>query len=170
MYAEAGCDRFLVGGTSLGFESAGGRRWDVLGEQIRCLGESTAESPTGGEDWTLCVILDLQGAWIEGSLFAAGRNDALQWLSIRLGCSLELKLANGSPFRSRVMWPIRLADQPLFNYQISPFRRYFSRTCRRLGLRPAGGIQTVRPEILRHLWRAPWGAAADPIAAPGGRA
>jgi hypothetical protein len=153
LYATAQPERFLVGGTALRYESEGGAAWELLAEQILCIGESTSERGWADEDWRICFVTDAQGTWLEGSLHAESRNDALQWLSVRLGCSLELKLANAPAFRSRVMWPTPLLEQPLFEYQVSPLRRLFSRTARQLGLPPAGGVQSVNPAILEKLWR-----------------
>jgi hypothetical protein len=149
MYSTEPSDRFIVGGTALRYESSGGGFWEIIAEQIMCMGEATSESGPADEHWHICFVTDAHGTWLEGSLHAQGRNDALQWLSVRLGCSLELKLANAPPFLSRVMWPGRLLDHPLFEYQVTPLRRTFSRSLRRLGFAPVGGVQSVHPEVLR---------------------
>jgi hypothetical protein len=151
--SEPPSDRFIVGGTALHYESEGGAGWELIAEQIRCIGESTSESGRVNESWHLCFVTDVHGTWLEGSLHAQSRNDALQWLSVRLGCSLELKLANAPAFRSRVMWPPSLLDRPLFEYQIAPLRRIFSRAARQLGFEPLGGVQSVQPAVLEKLWR-----------------
>lgn len=157
MYSEPS-DRFLVGGTALRYESASGSAWEIIAEQIRCIGEATGEAGRADETWNLCFVLDAHGTWVEGSLYAQDRNDALQWLSVRLGCSFELKLANAPAFRSRVMWPKSMLERPLFEYQVTPLRRIFSRAARRLGLAPIGGVQAVRAEVLEKMekiWRKP---------------
>jgi hypothetical protein len=148
MYAAESADRFVVGGTSLRYESAGGGSWELIAEQILCMGEATSESGPADEDWHICFVTDTHGTWVEGSLHAEGRNDALQWLSVRLGCSLEVKLANAPPFRSRVMWPRELLERPLFEYQVKPWRRLFSRSMRRFGSPSLGGVQSVHPDLL----------------------
>ncbi|HET9388353.1 MAG TPA: hypothetical protein VFO44_01775 [Steroidobacteraceae bacterium] len=154
MYSTELPDRFIVGGTALRYESSAGESWELIAEQILCIGEATAESGPRGESWHLCFVTDPHGNWLEGSLEAEGRNDALHWLSVRLGCSLELKLANGPAFRSRVMWPMNLLEAPLFHYQIPTWRRLFSRSLRRIGLAPVTAVQSVRPDIVKTLWRA----------------
>jgi hypothetical protein len=154
VYSTTPSDRFIVGGTGLRYESGGGGSWEVIAEQILCIGEATSECGPADEDWHLCFVTDAHGTWLEGSLHAEGRNDALQWLSVRLGCSLEVKLANAPAFRSRVMWPARLLERPLFQYQVAPLRRIFSRTVRRLGFEPLGGVQSVHPGVLAKLWHA----------------
>ncbi|HEY3786680.1 MAG TPA: hypothetical protein VGL55_15490 [Steroidobacteraceae bacterium] len=153
MYSTAPGERFIVGGTVLRYESAGGD-WELIAEQILCIGEATTESGPAEDGWHICFITDPHGQWLEGSLQAEGRNDLLHWLSVRLGSSLEVKLANAPPFRSRVMWPGGMLEQPLFEYQISPWRRIFSRSLRRLGFGPLAAVQSVRPEVMRALWRA----------------
>jgi hypothetical protein len=150
VYETGLSERFVVGGTALRYESAGGASWEIIAEQIRCIGESTTEAGPLDEAWYLCFVTDSHGAWLEGSLHAEGRNDALQWLSVRLGCSLEVKLANAPAFRSRVMWPGDLVERPLFQYQVAPWRRIFSRGLRRLGLAPLRSVQCVHADILAH--------------------
>ena len=126
---------------------------DISLERILCVGEATTDSPGSGEDWLLCLVTDDYGTWVEGSMYAAGRNDALQWLSLALGTSMEVKLAHAPPFRSRIMWPPPLREEALFEYQISTLRRLFGRGLRRLGFPPHGSIQTVRPAVLESLRR-----------------
>ncbi len=145
---------FTVHGASLSYGD-GHTSWQMTPDRIVCVGEATTESSGGGEDWVLCVLTDLHGTWVEASLYSTGRNDALQWLSTVLGASLEVKLANAPPFRSRVMWPRGLEDRSLFEYQAPLLRRTFSRGLRRLGLAPWRGVQTVRPAVLTYLWRTP---------------
>ena len=143
-------EQFFLEGARLGYR--GGRSsWDVTPDRILCVGEATSESPV--EDWLLCLITDVQGNWVEASLYSAGRNDALQWLSQVLGSSLEVKLAHAPPFRSRVMWPPALQERPLFAYQASLFRRTFSRGLRRLGVLLQPPVQTVHPQVMGSLWR-----------------
>ncbi len=162
MYATEPADRFIVGGTILRYEPAGGAGWELIGERILCVGEATIEVGPVGEDWQLCFVTDRDGSWLESSLFAEGRNDALHWLSVRLGCSLEVKLAHAPPFRSRVMWPPGLLEQPLFQYQVTLARRLFSRGLRRLGFPPISAVQCVQPDILRSLERNAGRTAAAP--------
>src|SRR5262249_42023069 len=113
----------------------------------------TTESTSSGEDWLICLITDANGTWVEASLFSQGRNDALQWLSGALSTSLEVKLANAPPWRSRVMWPPEIKERPLFEFQVSALRRAFSRGLRRLGFAAQAGVQTVHPAVLEYLWR-----------------
>ncbi|HEY6484205.1 MAG TPA: hypothetical protein VIY54_11840 [Steroidobacteraceae bacterium] len=164
MYAAEPTDRFTVQGTTLRYASEGLGRWELIAEQILLLGEATSEDGARDERWHLCFVTDIQGRWVEGSLYAEGRNDALQWLSVRMGCSLELKLAGAPAFRSRVMWPPDWRERPLFAFQVSPLRRAFSGSLRRLGLPPlVGSVQSVDPRLLESLWRAkrhPGGAVA----------
>ncbi len=152
MYPTEAPDEFIVGSAGLAYRG-GSSSWQVAPDRILCVGEATTESPTSGEDWLLCLITDVQGSWVEASLYSQGRNDALQWLSLALGSSLEVKLANAPPFRSRVMWPPQLQERPLFEFQVSVLRRAFSRGLRRLGLAPRSSIQTVHPRVLDSLWR-----------------
>jgi hypothetical protein len=150
VYTMGSADRFVVGAGSLRYESANGAAWEFIAEQILCVGEATTESGADGEDWKLCLVTNAHGEWAEGSLQADGRNDALQWLSVKLGCSLEVKLANAPAFRSRVMWPAALLERPLFEYQVAPLRRIFSRTLRRIGFATVQPVQSIHPAVLDH--------------------
>jgi len=154
MYSSEQADRFIVGGTALRYESSNGSGWELIAEQILCIAEATTECGIYADDWHICFVTDPHGNWLEGSLEAEGRNEALHWLSVRLACSLEVKLANAPPFRSRIMWPASMLEQPLFQYQVPLWRRLFSRSLRRLGFGPLGGVQSVHPDIVRSLWRA----------------
>jgi len=138
----------------LRYESQGGASWELIAERILCIGEATNESGPTDDEWRLCFVTDAHGTWLEGSLHAEARNDALQWLSVRLGCSFEVKLANAPPFRSRVMWPAQLLERPLFEFQVGSLRRLFSRTARQLGFRPVAAVQSVHPAVLEKLCRA----------------
>src|SRR5581483_11979321 len=151
LHAVEDPDRFVVEGLTLGYRQ-GRAEWDIGRHEIVCVGEATTESPTG-EDWLICLITDVHGTWFEASLYSPGRNDALQWLSNALNSSMEVKLAHAPPFRSRVMWPPEMKERPLFEYQVSPLRRAFSRGLRRLGFSGRGGVQTVHPGVLDYLWR-----------------
>ena len=164
---------FIVNGSRLAYGERGGREpfardtgfgtggsdgsfaraWEISADRIVCVGEATTESSQDGEDWLLCVVTDVHGSWLEASLYSEGRNDALQWLSSALGRSFEVKLAHAPPFRSRVMWPASLEEQPLFDYQMSVVRRVFSRGLRRLGFPSKGAVQTVRRSVLEGLRR-----------------
>lgn len=144
-------EQFSADATRLAYRSARSS-WEITRDRIFCVGEATSESPV--EDWLLCVVTDVQGNWVEASLYAQGRNDAVQWLSQALGSSLELKLANAPPFRSRVMWPPPLQESPLFEYQVSLFRRVFSRSLRRLGIPLRNSVQSVHSQVMDSLWRA----------------
>jgi hypothetical protein len=145
-------DQFVVGGLTLGYR-LGSAEWEIGRDDIVCVGEATTESPTSGEDWLICLVTDTHGTWVEASLYSQGRNDALQWLSNALSSSMEVKLAHAPPYRSRVMWPPEMKERPLFEYQVSPLRRAFSRGLRRLGFEARGGVQTVHPGVLDYLWR-----------------
>jgi hypothetical protein len=142
--------RFSIEGARLAFHGAQSS-WQVTPDRILCVGEATSESPL--EDWLLCLVTDVAGNWVEGSLYSQGRNDALQWLSQALGTSLEVKLAHAPPFRSRVMWPPALQERPLFAYQASFLRRAFSRGLRWLGVALQPPIQSVHPQVVSSLWR-----------------
>ncbi len=150
MYATQIPEQFTMDATRLAYRGPQSS-WEITPDRILCVGEAISDARV--EDWLLCLVTDVRGGWIEGSLFAQGRNNALQWLSQALGSSLEVKLARAPPFRSRVMWPPALQEQPLFEYQVSAFRRAFSRRLRWLGVPLRSAVQTVHPQVVESLWR-----------------
>jgi hypothetical protein len=150
MYSVEIPEQFTMDATRLAYRS-GHTSWEITPDRILCVGEAISDGRV--EDWLLCLITDVRGGWVEGSLFAQGRNNALQWLSQALGSSLEVKLAHAPPFRSRVMWPPPLQGQPLFEYQVSGLRRAFSRGLRWLGVPLKSAVQSVHPQVVSSLWR-----------------
>jgi hypothetical protein len=150
MYSVDVPEQFTMDATRLAYRSPQ-TSWEIAPDRILCVGEAIRDARV--EDWLLCIVTDVRGGWVEGSLFAQGRNNAIQWLSQSLGSSLELKLANAPPFRSRVMWPPALKERPLFEYQVSPLRRAFSRGLRWLGVPLRSAVQTVHPQVVDSLWR-----------------
>ena len=151
MYSLQVPEQFTIEGTRLVYRSSQSS-WEVTPDRILCVGEAVTD--TAVEDWLLCLVTDVRGSWVEASLYAQGRNDALQWLSVALGGSLEVKLAHAPPLRSRVVWPPALQELPLFEYQVSLLRRTFSRGLRRLGVPLPSAVQTVHPQVMDSLWRA----------------
>lgn len=54
-----------------------------------------------------------EGGWHEASFYAEGRDAALRALEKRIGALLETGLWGSTEYRSRIMWPECVRDQPL---------------------------------------------------------
>ena len=82
---------------------------------LAVVGESTDQNGPYVEDWHLC--LGDRSDWTEIPVSALGFETFLEELSLKLGFPPKLKLGNSADFKSRVMWPLTLADKPLFSYR-----------------------------------------------------
>src|SRR6266571_3252079 len=90
--------------------------WRLPVDRILAIGEATTPNGPWVDDYWLCFVTGYDGTWHEASFYTAGRDEVLACLSQRLGIPLELRLCNSTAYRSRVMWPARLFDVPLFEY------------------------------------------------------
>ncbi len=92
---------------------------------IALIGEATTQDGPFADDWFL-VLVHRDGRWIELSLYDEGK--ALhQQLSVAVGCSLPLGLANSTDFASRIIWPLVLAERPVFTYERATAQSFFRR-------------------------------------------
>jgi hypothetical protein len=91
-------------------------QWQVSLAAIRVCGEfHSAELEFGHY---LAVVVDDGGAWLQSPASAIGAAQTLATLSAYWNAPLELQLQSyRGRFASRVLWPARLAGEPLFEMQ-----------------------------------------------------
>lgn len=82
--------------------------------EVKLIAEATSVPGLALDDWHL--ILAGADCWYEISAYANGFETFLRSLSNYLGYGLELTLFNSVEFRSRVLWPAELREQPCFDY------------------------------------------------------
>src|SRR5690349_6864358 len=84
--------------------------------EIAAIGEYTTPYGPAADDYFLTLVTR-DGRRYDLSAYDAGVREALDLLSHRLAAPLEQRLAHGTTFASRMLWPVQYADKPLFNYE-----------------------------------------------------
>jgi len=125
--------------------------WSLGLRSIEAIGEVTNQSGPSGEDWFICFVTNRGKVWNEAPVSAQGADALLQWLSAKLGEPLEWRLANSTDFRSRVMWPTLLRDQPLFEFVERAPQSLLQHLARRFRLWPLQNQQRIAPAITKAL-------------------
>ncbi|MCA9125308.1 MAG: hypothetical protein H6822_35030 [Planctomycetaceae bacterium] len=90
--------------------------WTIRVEDVRIIGEATNQNGPFADDYFLCFATG-PAMWHEASFYAAGRDPFLAALGARLGVTLQLDLTSSADFASRILWPLELADMPMFKYE-----------------------------------------------------
>lgn len=85
---------------------------------VAVIGEFTTANGPYVDDWFLVFVPRSGGKWFEASMYAEGCEELREQLSTSLGCSIHSSLCATTDFASRIIWPLSLADRPLFT--ISP--------------------------------------------------
>ncbi len=83
--------------------------------EVAVIGEFTTDHGPFVDDWFL-VFVPRSSEWFEASMYSEGCEQARDRLSCALGVTLASGLAASTDFASRVIWPIELADRPLFTF------------------------------------------------------
>lgn len=84
--------------------------------EVAVIGEVTNQDGPGIDDWFLLFVLRSGGGWFEASMYAEGSDCFREQLSVVLGVSMHGSLYASTDFASRIIWPVALADRPLFNF------------------------------------------------------
>ena len=93
--------------------------WMIRVTDIRIFGEATNQNGPFADDYFLCFATGPE-IWHEASFYASGRNAFLGALGTRLNTIFQLGLSSSTDFASRILWPLELADKPMFKYQDVP--------------------------------------------------
>jgi len=132
--------------TGVEYEWPGGR-WSLAFEDIAAVGECTNELGPFADDYFICFVHRDGLRWSECSFYAEGRDELLVHLAQHFGTSFEYGLCNSTTFRSRVMWPPSLCEEPLFEYHEPVAGNRFSAWLRTIGLKPGTNVQTVASTV-----------------------
>jgi hypothetical protein len=136
--------------------------WSLELPAIDAIGEVSNQSGPWGDDWFICFVTDRGGLWYEAPVEAEGSGALLTWLSAKVGETLEWRLANSTDFRSRVMWPTALRDQPLFEFVEPTPRSGLQRLARRFHLWPWSNEQRIDADVVRALRISPYNPPLQP--------
>lgn len=118
--------------------------WEVHVADIAVIGEYTTNDGPWLDDYFF-VFVERDGTVREASFYADGRDRALAALEDALGERLAPGLSGTSEWRSRVLWPPRLADSELFSLDRFPEREAPS------GIFLTGHSVDLAPDVAREL-------------------
>lgn len=127
--------------------------WKLSFDEIAVIGEHTNELGPFTDDYFICFVHRNGKGWLECSFYAEGRDALLTCLEAHFGTPFEFKLCDSTSFKSRVMWPRSLNDEPLFEYLEPPPGNRFSKWLRRLGVKPITNVQVIAPRIHEFISR-----------------
>lgn len=93
----------------------------MIVEDLQLIGESTNQDGPGADDYFFCFATGPE-MWYQASFYAEGRDVFLKSLGARLGGAIDSGLCQSTDFASRILWPVELVGQPMFQYEDMPHR------------------------------------------------
>ena len=102
------------GGGLLSYRSAAGD-WSIDVSDIRLVGEYTTAHGPWADDYFLVFLTAPENGWYEASFYAKGRDEVLPILEEALSATIRLGLCNSANWKSRIIWPLHLADKVLID-------------------------------------------------------
>ena len=106
----------MIDGPTLSYESPDYGAWQIPITEIVAFGEYSTDNGPYIDDWFM-VFVTRDFNWVEASNYCAGSDTVRDALADRWGVeSLYGKLWGHTDFASRVIWPLALANQPLFEF------------------------------------------------------
>lgn len=109
-----------VDGPTLSYASPDYGNWQIPVSEIIAFGAYTTDNGPYIDDWFM-VFVTQDFNWVEASNYCGGSAAVRDELARRWGVeSLYGKLWGHTEFASRVIWPLALADQPLFEFVERP--------------------------------------------------
>lgn len=121
--------------------------WEITADDVVVFGDYTTDNGPVIDDWFMVFVLN-DRTWAEASNYCAGSEDVREALAKRWNVeSLYGELCYHTDFASRVIWPMELAGQPLF--QFTPRHQSWWETIKAFGI---GLIdKDLSQEVRRHL-------------------
>ncbi len=92
-------------------------QWKLPVGAIRVVGEFTNEAGPYLDDYFFLFVTSDAASWYCASFYSEGRDKFLDDLGQKLGAKLDCGLCDSTSFKSRVMWPVKLKDTPLFELE-----------------------------------------------------
>lgn len=146
-------DRLWLDGDVVCYESAVYRSWRLDLAGVRLIGEFTNEAGPFRDDYFLCFAND-ESDWLEASFYSNGRDEFLQALGERLDADLLLSLSGSTSFASRILYPVSLEGQPMFDFESEKprgiWRRAMNFIAPRTNQRLSKGALSVLTESVSH--------------------
>jgi hypothetical protein len=114
---------------SIVYESAR-MNWRVPLSDVRLIGEYTTANGPYVDDYFFVFLTAEEGGWHEASFYARGRDPLLALLEHHLGAPIQPGLCNSAEYRTRIVWPPHVKDQPLMT--IIPKKTWYGRLWARI--------------------------------------
>lgn len=89
--------------------------WDVAVDELRVIGEATTGNGPFMDDYFMCFATGPE-IWLEASFYATGTDELMAFLADYFKCDMKPGLIQSTSFKSRVLWPMHLREQPMFQY------------------------------------------------------
>jgi len=107
------CDlaSIMMDDSSIGYFGAGGAEWRAPLERICAVGELHVQREDGHY---LVLLVDATGLWLQAPMHAAGMDRVIEGLSQYLQHPLQLSATQAPSDSSRVLWPVSLAGERMF--------------------------------------------------------
>ena len=106
---------------------AGHSTWSLPVEEIRLIAEYTNSDGPHLDDYFLVFMTAAENGWHEASFYAKGRDTVLSALSAMLGSPIECGLCDSVEYKTRILWPAHLKDQPLMDIIPSPKQNWWQK-------------------------------------------
>ena len=99
--------------------------WTIALSGVKLIGEYTTANGPHIDDYFIVFMTSAENGWHEASFYAKGRDETLALISRNLGNPIEPALCNLTDYKTRIMWPPDIMDQPLMT--IIPKRTWYGR-------------------------------------------
>ena len=99
--------------------------WSIALSDIKLMAEYTTAYGPWADDYFLVFVTDPESGWYEASFYATGRNEVVATLEETLSATIRLGLCNSTAWKSRIIWPLHLADKVLID--LVPHKTAFGR-------------------------------------------
>lgn len=107
----------MIDGPTLSYDSPDYGAWQIPITEIAAFGEYSTDNGPCIDDWFM-VFVTRDFNWREASNYCTGSDTVRNALADQWGVgSLYDKLWGHTDFASRVIWPLALANQPLFEFE-----------------------------------------------------
>jgi hypothetical protein len=91
--------------------------WCFPQADVRIFGEYTTDNGPMIDDWFMVFVTSTGHGWYEASVHADGADEFRKQLASALRTDdLHGELAASTEFASRIIWPVALRGQPLFQF------------------------------------------------------
>jgi hypothetical protein len=106
-------------------------RWSVPLSRLAIVAEFTDPGQWGSYDWVL-ILIEKSGTGHAAPMYAEGVDELLTALQTVMGSEIRPALASSVDFASHILWPLKLAGQPLYRILPSPHGGWFFGWLRRV--------------------------------------